>query len=217
MVNSEERNELVELVSDIDKWVSGIGKVKELLVGANSEELLALLESVNTSNTKAWIAQSDILRHIHDSAGKFKSKAVESVASEIGLSRSYCFALLKINKKIFDEAEDLREVPNLTIGHFSNVINNLSRIQDPIALLRSAADNNWTVTQMREYLAGRSPNTNFTLTYYKIEEATNVSANTNWAGVDKLSNKINILTAQNGDKYLELKTYQRTQRTEDAD
>jgi hypothetical protein len=214
---AEERLEISSLIDNIDKWVEDADEVKEIIKGANSGELLALLEALKDSNTKAWIVQSDILRHIHDSAGKYKNRAIESVASEINFSRSYCFALLKINKKIFDVAEDLRHVPNLTITHFAHVISNLKRITDPIALLREAADNGWSTAQMKEHIAGRNPNINYDLKYFKIEESTTVSSNTNWAGVEKVSPKVNILTAQNGDKYLELKVFNRNQNTEEDD
>lgn len=217
---AEERRELTSLIENIDKWVEDADEVKEMIKEANSEELLALLEALKDSNTKAWIVQSDILRHIHDSAGKYKNRAIESVAAEIGYSRSYCFTLLKINKKIFDVAEDLRQVPNLTATHFALVVNNLKRIPDPVELLRRAADNNWSTAQMKDDLAGRNPNVNFTYKYFKIEESTTVSSNTNWANTEKISSKVNILTAQNGDKYLELKVYNRTTQnnnTEDDD
>jgi hypothetical protein len=94
---------------------------------------------------------------------------------------------LKINKKIFDAAEDLRQVPNLSISHFAHVVNNLNRIQDPIALLRDAADNNWSSSQMKAYLAGRNPNINYILKYFKVEETTDVNSSTEWNSVEKIS------------------------------
>lgn len=209
---AEEKRDLVSLIENIDKWIEDADKVKEIIKGANSEELLALFEALKDSSTKAWIVQSDIIRHIHDSAGKFKNKLIESLADDLNYSRSYCFTLLKINKEIFDHAEDLRLVPNLTATHFAVVVANIKRIRDPIALLRRAADENWKPGQLRAYLAGLNPNVNYTLKYFKIEEATNVSANTNWAGVEKISSKVNILTAQNGDKYLEVKIYNKPKK-----
>lgn len=214
---AKEGLEIASLIGNIDKWVEDASEVKEIIKGANGEELLALLEALKDSNTKAWVVQSDILRHIHESAGKFKNKAIISVANDLDFSRGYCFALLKINKKIFDVAEDLRRAPKLTITHFAHVVNNLKRITDPIELLRKASEEGWSTSQMKAYIRGITPINNYTLSYFKIEESTTVSQNTNWSMVEKISPKANILTAQNGDKYLELKIFNKNQNTEEDD
>lgn len=209
----EDGKNIASIIGNIDKWVEDAKGVKEILKEANSDELLALLDTLNDSNSKSWIIQSDILRFIHDTAGKYKNQAIESVAKEINLSRSYCFTLLKINTKIFDEAEDLRNAPNLTATHFALIVNNLKRIEDPIGLLREASDHSWSTSQMKVFLSGKNLQVNYTLQYFKLENAHNISSDANWAGVEKFSSRVNILTAQNGDKYLELKTFNKTKKT----
>ena len=61
---AKEGLEIASLIGNIDKWVEDASEVKEIIKGANGEELLALLEALKDSNTKAWVVQSDILRHV---------------------------------------------------------------------------------------------------------------------------------------------------------
>lgn len=204
---SENKKELAEYIHSIDTWVDKADEVKELLKGADDQSLVTLLEAVNTSSTKSWVIESDILRYIHDSVGEYGNKAVKLVAQTLGMSRSYCFALLKINKEIFDKAEDLRKTPNLKIGHFVNVVNNLSKIQDPVALLRRASDEEWRVSDLTAHLKGREVTRNYTLQYYKIEPTTEVNERTEWSESKTLSPKVNVVKDARGNEYIEIKIY----------
>lgn len=210
------RNELANFINNINKWIEESDRIQELLVNATAEELVYLLEVFKSSNTKAWIAQSDIIAHIHDNSGKLKAKVIESIAKELDISRSYCFTLLKINKKIFAKAPDLRTAPFLTITHFFHIINNYEILKknnvDIINLLREANDNKWSTIDLRKKIASfKSTNEReYYFDYYKIDKVDeSVIAQKQWKTIERLTQKIYLLTDINDEKFLEIKFYKK--------
>lgn len=174
----------------------------------NPDEVLSMLEGTVHNSEKSWKFQSDILKNVHDRS-KFGQKAVENISKKVGISRAYAFDLLKINEKIFSQNPSTRNLPNLSISHYFTVVRAWNKINNPIELLFKASDEEWSTTDMRDYIKSNGAEVIKTITteYFKIEKVEDFDqSKKSWESSKRLAGGVYIMTDTTGDQYLEVKT-----------
>jgi len=204
-MSKEKKITLSDVSNNLNQWIENADDIKPILENSDFEEVMEFLKTTLESGEKSWMVQSDIIRYFHDRA-KYGKKVVKELASELGLSKSYCYDLLNINKEIFDKDPNLRQAAILNVSHFAYVIKNLKRIPDPVILLQKAVEESWSVQQLKSHIMGRPVEKVYISTYYKVTEDDTVNDDTEWSTATKLSNTSNLLKDGEGNVYLELKT-----------
>ena len=198
-------------ISKIMNYFDGINgvckNIEPVFEDMDADNIVDLLGKAHELGESTWKLQADLIRLINDKS-KRGQKAVEDVAKELGISRSYAFELYKISKELLSKDEELRNDQNLLIGHYSAVIRAFDKIKDPIAFLKKASDDNLTPTDLKKLIAGKKIDKKFELKYYKLseEDAKNFK-DKEWAVTKKISNAAYIMKDRNGNSYLELKIF----------
>lgn len=206
-MNEKNKKTLSDIAGNLNEWILSADDIKPIIESSEFEEVMEFLKTTIESGGKAWIVQSDIIRYFHDKA-KYGKKVIKELSRELGLSRTHCYELLKINKDIFDEDPDLRNAPTLNISHFAYVVKNMSKITDPVGMLHTAIDNGWNVSQLKRHITGTIiPNTTYTSVFYKLTQDRTIDDEVVWTENKRLTSTANILTHTNGTKYLEIKTF----------
>lgn len=181
---------------------------RPFLTELSAEEIISLLQESVSMGEKSWMFQSDIIRIINDKT-RHGDKAVLAIARELGLSKSHCYNLININKEFFDRDSTLRNLPNLTIGHFLKALKYLPTKdpEDLIDVLKQASDETWSCVDVDKFLKDQPLERTVTIQHFKLEEVERFPEDTSWAETQRFGQKISILKAPNGDLILEKKTF----------
>lgn len=200
--------ETSELIDSMSTLQSVFENSRPFLTELSADEIISLLQESVSMEEKSWMFQSDIVRIIHDKT-RHGDKAVVAVARDLGLSKSHCYNLININKEFFDRDPSLRNLPNITVGHFLSCLPFLATKdpEDLIDVIKQASDETWSPTEVKKFLKGEEITRTVTLQHFKLTEVERFSEDTTWASRTSYGPRASILVAPNGDKFLETKVY----------
>lgn len=170
----------------------------------DGETVVELLEKAWNMGEKTWMLQAELLRLINDRS-KYGDKAVENVAKQIGITRSYAFDLYKIAKNLLSQDEGLKNLPNLSVSHYITVIRNLKKVKDPIDILKLASDEGWSTKDLKKAIDGEKVEREYSINYFSMAEAD--VRDKEWAMYERISEKAYICKDRLGNMFLELKTF----------
>jgi len=193
-------------VIDFFNGVTGVCEnIGPYLKTLTPEQVLALLEKAIEMGEKTWMFQADLLKVINEKS-KYSDKAIETVAVQLGMSRSYAFELYKISKKLLTPHKELRSLPNLNVGHFTAVVRAWNKVDKPVEVLKKASDEQWSTTDLKKSIQGKKVEKTYKMEYYKLERKRDI-ADMDWSEYKRISPRVYICTDRNGVKYLELKVF----------
>ena len=207
--NKPVKEKVGSLINYINSMNDVMFNMQDILDDIEVDDIVSLIEVANDNSRANWVFVSDLLSNVHKRS-KYGDKAIDEIAKEVGMSRSYCFELLKINDQIFKRDSTLRESKFLTVTHFTNAIRNAKDPEDAIDYLKEADDQQLSAKELTMAIKNQNPDIrrDQKTEYFEITPIDKKAIeDKQWQEQKKLASNIYLMTDLKGVKYLEVKTY----------